>query len=744
VKSMKHTNDANLVVSEPKTLPMVYYQDYRSETGLTPHLRDNWNILKKRKFWVLAVFLGVVVIVGLVTFLMTPIYRSSTILQIVQDNNSAVLGERDPLAMMNGQDTQARFYETQYLLLNSRSLLYRIIDILNLTEHAAYKPLKEKGQNKSPQWIKDAIAESLYKNLGIQPLKRSYLVEISFKSPDKALSQEVPNAIYQEYVKFAMVTRHQSYKLITEWLGTELHKFATKVETSERELYAQGKKKDFLSLESKEENVIVRKYVELHDLLTKAQAERTQKESQYRQIQKKGVDAPPIVNNLLIQKLREATIAQEAKVSSINKIYDQNYPQLQAEEAKLRDQRMRLNNEVQRMRASIEADYEAAVRTENLLREAVASQKGNVVNLQDDLVQHHILKRDMLTNEQLYQALLARMKEASVASTMVTSNVAVIAPAEFPLKPYLPKKTLFLSLAAVVGLLGGISMAFLMEYLDDSVKTTEELERGCHIPSLGVVPFLSQNGQPALEAGTSEKPELATFSQPKSMLGEALFHVRTSVLLSSPGGPPGTIIVTSANPSEGKTTISVNLASALALNGKKVVIIDADMRKPRIHTIFQHPGYPGLSNFLTGGASLTETLQPTDVPDLFIIPAGTVPPNPAQLVTSEAFMGLLQELKKDFHHVIVDTPPLIGFADALAISSLADGVLLVVKHHSTSREAIRLGVQLLTQVRAPILGAILNMAQRDKLGYGGYYDYYKYYSHYHKKYSEVKDIGLKE
>jgi capsular exopolysaccharide synthesis family protein len=238
-------------------------------------------------------------------------------------------------------------------------------------------------------------------------------------------------------------------------------------------------------------------------------------------------------------------------------------------------------------------------------------------------------------------------------------------------------------------------------------------------------------------------PELITYEQPKSLLSEAIFNLHTAVLLSSAGGPPGILIVTSANPSEGKSTVSVNLASALASN-KRVVIIDADMRKPRIHTIFGQPGQPGLSNLLSGGISLAEILYPTQIPNLFFIPAGTIPPNPVQLVTSEAFTELLQELEKDFKHVIIDTPPLIGFAEARAISSLAEGVLLVVKHHATSRGAVRLAVQLLGQVSAPLLGAVLNMVQSDKLGYGGYYGYYKHYSHYYKQYNEAKQIDLNE
>jgi capsular exopolysaccharide synthesis family protein len=723
---------------------MLHFHDYGGEAERSQHFRDYWNILVKRKGWVIGVFLGLVVAVGIITLLKTPIYRSSTILQIVQDNPAAVVGERDPLTVMAGQDTLTRFYETQYMLLNSRSILYRIIDVLNLTEHPAYTDLKKQHQNEAPEELKDAIFKSLNSSLEIKPLKRSYLVEIFFKSPDKTLSQELPNAIYQEYVKFSMLARRQSYTLIREWLDKELGQLAAKVEASERKLFKQGREKDFLSLESREENVVVRKYVELNDLLTKAHAERTAKQSQFLQVREKGLDGPPVVNNPLIQRLREEAISQEAKLSSINKIYDKHYPQFQAEEAKLKDLRMRVNGEVQRVRASLQADYEAALRAENFLREAVESQKKNVVDLQDNLVQHHILKRDMQTNEALYQALLSRMKEASIASTMVTSNVAVIVPAELPLRPYLPKKKLSLAFAAVIGLFGGVGMAFLMEYMDDSIKTTEELERFCRIPSLGVVPFISHNGHAALEEGVPLGLELATVAQPKSMVAEAIFHLRTALMLSSTGGPPGILTVTSPNPNEGKSTLSMNISSSFAIMGRKTVLIDCDLRKPCIHTLLGLPGLPGLSNFLTGGASLDEILCPTRIPDLFFIPAGAVPPNPVQLVTSEAFKDLLQQLGKDFQHIVVDTPPLIGFTDARAISSLSEGVLLVVKHHATSREVIRLAVQLLAQVRAPILGAVLNMAEKEKLGYGGYYGYYKYYSHSYQKYYETKNVDLKQ
>lgn len=691
------------------------------------HFRDYINIIIKRKWLVLGVFLGVVLITALITFLMTPVYRSSVMLQIIQDNSSSIIGERDPFAMLSGQDAQSRFYETQYMILSSRPILYKIIDSLNLKNSQEFKVLQDRYPKKSPQEIESIFADNLLKKLEIKPLKRSYLVEIAFKSTDRDLAMQVPNAIYKEYLRFGMQTRQQSYTLIKEWLEGELQQLGNKVVLSEKKLYEHGQKKDFLSLEGKE-NVITRKYIELSALLTKAQSERVSREALYRQIKDKGSNASPITNNVLIQKLREQVIRQEANVASINKIYDQNYPPLQAEQAKLNDLRSRINSELQRVRTSIEADYEAALRTENLLREALEHQKSQVAGLQGNLVQHHILKRDMLTNEQLYQALLARMKEASVASTMVSSNVAVITPAEFPFKPYRPQVALNLIVGSLIGLIGGIGLAFLVEHLDDSIKTVEELERVCSISSLGMVPLLSKDKR---IIGPVE-PSLAFFSQPASLFSEAIRQVRTSIMLSSSGGPPAALMITSANPDEGKTTTAINIAISLTLNGRKVVLIDCDLRKPSIHAAFNQAAVPGLSDFLSGNAVFSDIIRPTEIPNLEIIAAGTIPPNPTDLLASKSFSDLLDTLRQDFQHLMLDTPPVLGFADGQALSPLVDGVLLVVKQFSTTRQAALLAKQLLQQVNARIIGSIMNMATTSRSGYGTYYGYQKYYSQYYK------------
>jgi len=352
-----------------------------------------------------------------------------------------------------------------------------------------------------------------------------------------------------------------------------------------------------------------------------------------------------------------------------------------------------------------------------------------VGTLQNNLVQHHILVRDMKSSEQLYEGLLARTKGASVASTMVASNVAVIGPAEFPVKPYSPRPLLYMSLASVFGLIAGIGVALFMELMDDSIKTASEMERVCQIPLLGMVPFLSLDGQ-----GTHKKraTDLLMLDNPRSHAAESIYQLRSSIMLSAAGGPPPIIMVTSPSPAEGKTTISVNLAATWALNHSKVLIIDADMRKPSVHKAFHKPNHPGLSNLLTGNATLEEVVLPTPIADLFFLPAGSVPPNPVEILSSKGFSDLLSRLHTEYSFIIIDTPPTIGFADARIISSLTNAVVLVINHNATSRRSGYLATQLLFSVNAKILGGVLNMSKESSLNYEGY-GFSKYSDYFHNQ-----------
>jgi capsular exopolysaccharide synthesis family protein len=372
-----------------------------------------------------------------------------------------------------------------------------------------------------------------------------------------------------------------------------------------------------------------------------------------------------------------------------------------------------------------------------------------MVKLQDHLSDFQILKRDAHTNEAIYQALLARIKEANIAGSMVASNVAIIDPARLPDSPFSPKTTRNLIMGAFLGLTLGVGMALLLEYLDDSIKTPDDVERACQLPSLGFLPLLDTKGQLTLSRRKKSEalfwrylPQLKrvepdsaeaedtfnSYKHPMSQVSEdppylLLHHVSAS------GRPPDVIMVTSPNPNEGKTMLSCNLAICYALNEHDVVLVDCDLRRPTVNKVFQLDSKPGLSNYLTGNATLEEILRPTLIPNLTVIPAGAKPPSPANLLNSENFKDLITTLRQRFRHIIIDTPPVLHFADARFVSVLTDGVLLVTKYQSTPKNAGRLAHQLLSQ--ANILGVVLNSVGIHGKTYGGYYHYYnRYYSRY--------------
>jgi capsular exopolysaccharide synthesis family protein len=635
------------------------------------------------------------------------------------------MGRDQMLPMFRDED---RIIETQFEILRSRSLARRVINILNLQNVPAFTgPGLDKIQD--PEEREIFLVDKFLGDLDASRVKKTDLINISFNSPDKVLAQKVANIMAGEYMQFEIDSKNQSFFHIKTWLEKQLEQLGKRVEGSQKKLYEYGEAGDIISAEEKD-NIVIQKYIELSGLLTKASAERIGKEAQFKEIREKGGGASPVTNNPLIQGLRQESARQHARVASLQKAYLPGHPKLQADEAQLRGLQSRLNAEIQNLRTSVESDYEAARRAENLLLEALEKQKDKVAAIQKKLVQYKILKRDVETNEELYKGLLSRMKEAAVASTMVPSNVAVIDPAEKPLIPFKPKKFRNMFLAVLVGLMGGVMLAFAIEYFDDTIKTGEEAERICHLPVLGIVPLHRRPPKELPQGERNPEAGLITYQDPRSMVADAIFVVRTSVLLSVPGSPPQAIMITSPNPLEGKTTIASNLAIALAAGGRKVVLVDGDLRRPSAHKSFGVNAQPGLSDVLTGGMTCEQVLQATTVPTLYVMAAGPIPPNPATLLGSTAFKDAIGYLRDEFQHIIIDTPPTMSLPDSRVISSMADAVILVLRHNYTPRETARMTRQMLTQVHADIIGVILNQVSYQKRGYGGYY-YRKYHYYYY-------------
>jgi len=742
---MEKENNPLTLATSSRSLPReLDYYELEPESHKYAH--DFFHILVKRKWLIIGSFLAVMTATLLIILFMTPVYKATTVLQITQDSSGSKVGESDNLSLLKVSPEAGKFQETQYKILTSRGVAARVIDALHLQGAPEFRAIAEEDPAAPPEKIQSKMIDLFLEKLVVTPIKDTYLVEVAFKSQDRQLAKRVTDNLAQEYMQLVIDSRTKSFTLVKEWLGKQLQQMADKVQASQKKLYEFGQKHDFYALEDKD-NVIIQKYIELSGLLTKAQSDRMAKEALYRQIKEKGPDAPLVTNNPLIMNLRQELAAQTAKVSGLTRTLLPGHPEMQTERASLSELRGRLQGEVQRLQKTVQADYEAAAKAEKLLTEALQDQKNKLAKLQNNLVDFQIIKRDAQTSEKLYKALLERMGETTVASTMVAGNVAVIDPPETPYEPYLPQPPVFFLLAGVAGLFLGVGLAFFVEYMDTSIKTTEDVERVVQIPSLGMVPLYLNSRRPPANgdlAGRvqgllqrakirptpplpSRELDLMMLKHPRSAMSEAIRHLRTSLMLSVSEGPPEVIVVTSPHPREGKSTIAVNLAIALAQDGRRVAIMDCDLRKPRLHEVFQVKNNPGLTNYIAGNCSLADILKPTEEDNLVFVPAGPSPPNPAELLNSQAYNDLLKQLRRDFQHLIIDTPPTLGFADARVLAQQADGVLLVAKHQGTSKEAGRLARQHFSQINAKMLGMVLNQVSTNDL---------RRYAHYNKLYDK--------
>lgn len=724
--------------------------------GLSPpqeekeiHLRDYWRVIVKRRWTLLAFFLIVVATTAVATFTMKPVYRSTTTIQINKENPQIV--DFKEILAVNTMDMD--YYQTQYKVLESRSLARRVIQSLNLPEHPQFLPEKEtafqqwksnllisiselfSSSGSAPSLREDpseseketVLIDRFLKKLKIEPIRNSRLVKVHFDTNNPELSSRVANELASAYIQQNLETRFYATEQAKEWLTKQLEDLKAKVERSDEALEAFGARHGIISLDEKE-NVIVQRLNELNEALTKAEADRMSKEALYGQTKGANADSiPSILENKLIMDLKQAIIQLEGQYMKHSETFKSEHPEMIKLRTQMKTVRDRLDVETQRIIAGIKNEYESSLRRERLLRDSFEAQKRRVMEMKEKAIQYNILKREADTNKELYRGLLQRMKEAGVSAGIMASNIQVVDKAELPTKPHKPNKRLNLVLAAVVGLFLGVGLAFFFEYLDNTVKTPEDVEQLIRLPSFGMVPEISQQRRKRLEQGQTYPVELITHRHPKSMLSESYRNIRTSILLSFSERPPKKIAITSPNPAEGKTTTAINTAIALSQTGARVILIDADLRKPRIHKIFTEGNGVGLSNFLSGNIELGAVIKKTEIPNLFYIPSGPIPPNPSELISSNLFRNMIQSLEEQFDHIVFDSPPVLGFADSVILSTAVDGMILVSVGGKTPRETLQRAKDLLLQVNAKILGVVINRVNIERSEYGYYYYRYHYY-----------------
>lgn len=707
-----------------------YYLQQDEET----HLRDYWRIILKHRWIVLTFFSIIVTIATIYTFSLTPTYRATASLKI--DYERPQILSFQEIGSPGHQNYGPEFMGTQQKLLQSRSLAKRVIETLkasgqpialeqappdppgatgiwpawitNLFGSRSSKPSEaiepaprsEPGTGLTEEQVSSHKIDALLSMLTVEPIRTSNLVKISFTTPSSALSSLLANTWVKAFIDHNLDMKYNATSQAGEWLSKQLQDIRDKLEQSEAALHEFVKEKQILTIGEKKD-IVTTKLADLSEALTKAQGERIAREALYRQSQGMRFDSiPAVLENSMISNLRAEYYKQDAESRRLSETYKPGYPKMVRLRENMNQIKRQIEIEIARIVDAIKQEYEAAVKKEQLLQAAVNAQKHQAIALNQELIRFDILKRDVDTYRQIYSGILERQKQAGVSQGLAASNVQIVDTAEAPMVPFSPNKTRNILLGIVLGLTVAIGMAFFFDYLDNTVKQPEELERTLGIPNLALIPSLA-SAVPRQERGRflrngsngdqNGKPvfALVAHSDLRSTLTEAFRTLRTSLLFSSPGSPPKSILFTSAQPAEGKSGLSINTAITLSQLGGSVLLIDGDMRRPTCHSHLELPLKSGLSDYLTGNADLVSIIKQTAMPNLHCIPAGTIPVNPAELLASPRMKETIDLLSQRFDYIIVDAPPIFGVADALILSTVVKGVILVVQGGRTPREMVQ-------------------------------------------------------
>ena len=733
-------------------------------------LREYLRVLIKRKWTIILCFSGIFIAVAIASLKMTPIYEAS---------GSIAVNKTDP-GLVNFKDSGSvsvdyfdpADLDTEVKILQSDLLALQVIKQLNLDKRSELgrKPDDASSLNLAPDPLPtdsartSALLAGFKGNLRVSLLPNSRIIELHYRSPDKNLAANIVNTLAATYVEQNFKTKFESTMQAADWLSKQLVDLQMKVETSQEKLVKYQKQHEILGIDEKQ-NITTAKLDELNKELTSAESERMEKESVYRLIQSGDPDVIASTTSVagsnggtgansgssLLDNLRSKQADLKIQVAELSTQFGSSYPKVAQLSNQLKEIVAQIQAETKKIAGHVRSQYMASLQRENMLRAALEKQKQEANKLNQSAIEYSFLKRDVETSRQLYEGLLEKLKEAGVTAGLRSSNVKIVNAARVPMAPSEPNIPRNLAFALVLGLTSGVGLAFLLENLDNTVRTPEQAQIISGLPSLGMIPQGSKsieasNQKRLTVASSKEAVELVTQARPQSQMAESYRALRTSLLLSSSGAPPKIILVTSALPQEGKTTTSINCAIVLAQKGVRVLLIDADLRRPGVHKTLGMGPRSGLSNVLTGSATLQQTITRSPlVPSLFVLPSGTPPPNPAELLASSNMKDVLVELRDQYDHIVIDTPPTLSVTDAVVLSTKADAVVLVIRSGVTTKGALRRSRDILMQVNAKVTGVLLNAVDLNSPDYYYYYEYQgKYGSRYYQEdeLTEDKDGAL--
>jgi len=705
------------------------------------HLRDYLLILRKHQWLILTSVLTLVTMVTIASFKMKPVYEATARVEIGRESTS-ILPFQD-LASYDAYLDIENYIETQVKILQSETLASQTIRSLNLASQPDFGGQPGKAIDVPIPDSRGSIEQSptvsaFLSRLSVKRVPSSRLLDVKFESTDPQLAARVVNTHLVNYIEQNFRGRYETATQASKWLAGQLDELKIKVERAEDKRLAYERRNQIWTIDEKQ-NITTQKLADLNKELTTAQADRMKREADYQLSLAGNIDAIPAVrDSFTIQDLSRKRSEASAQYSDALNQYGPNFPKVVRLQERLKELDQLLAREKTTIVKGLESEYRMAEQRETLISQALDKQKAEANQLAENLVQYNILKREAEANKQLYEGLLQKLKEAGISAGLRSSNIRVVDPALVPTSPSRPQKTRNILLAFLIGLLGGVGLALLREYLDNTVKTPDEVEFLAHLPSLAVIPdFAAVDGRrrlPKLLKDSSPEPgearvELVSHTLPQSQVSEAFRSLRTALLLSRAEQPPQVILVTSPLPQDGKTTTAVNLAVTLAQLGDRTLLVDADLRKPGIAQALGlgEGNYAGLSSYLAGVSSLELVTVPHPViTNLAAIPTGPVPPNSADLLSSRRLGEAISSLRRNFKFVVMDSPPTMVATDAVILSVWADGVILVARSGETPKGALLRAKAQLAGVKCRLLGVVLNAVDGSSPTYYHYRDYYYY------------------
>ena len=730
-------------------------------------LRDYWRTIHARRWTIIFVIALVLTGALIYNFVQVPTYRATATIQIDR--------EEPDLARIDDQyrptPEQPDYIETQYKILRSRSLARRVVGELNLQGRVEFQADESKAQDPSPEDgplfengpspraapIESATVDTFLERLGVSPGKGTRLVDVSFESVDPRLAATVVNTLAEEYIEHNLEAKWNATQKASSCLQQQLSTLKAQLEASETALHDYAAQHSILFVEERKD-ITTEKLARLEDELTNAEADRIHRQSMAMLVEdavRRGGVLPGSLNSEAYENYRTKLSELRREQAQLLVTFAPAYPKVKRVRRQIEVLEQSLAFERTRLLSAVQEAHQLAQGRESLLRSATLSQRRKVNRLSGDFIEYNILKRDAETNRDLYNGILQRLKQAGVSAGLRASNVAVLDPAEIPQNPYRPKKLQNIVLALAAGLLLGVGLAFVKEHLNTIVRTPEEVERATGLALLAVIPrsrrkLASKVGTKPYRSGrtSSDLPLMALTNgsngaggsnghgahgsglvkwSPEQGLSEAYRTLRSSVLLGWDESMRR-ILVTSSQPEEGKTSVSLNLACSLAQLGRRVLVIDADMRRPNCNKQLGVNLECGLTDYLQGLSEIDQIITETPIAGLSLVPAGRSSSVASDLLYSPRLVALLQEVGRRYEHVVVDSPPSLVLSDARTISRLVEGVILVVSD-KTERGSLMRTKQTFDDAGVHFLGFVMNRVNLDNLDYGYYRDYGYYYSY---------------